>query len=337
MGIFCEIYINKPEDEIFRPGMVVSGVIRYTVDKESTFSKITVSLKGVGRVEIEKEWRSDREKTYVKTEHYVDIDNVVTKETVTLPIGTYETPFAFVLPINIPHSLRCYKKFLTEYGKCDIIYYVRIKFDSPGWKLAKRCRKEFTVAPKLNLIPVRLPTVPTICGEQKTLTSIFSSRKHIVDIKANIESCFISPGGAIRFNFEVNNNTNIDIKAVKTKLVEIYSFYTSSSGADLVHTDKVKNTDYKTTEIKSGTCESFDIEMKVPQYIFTIESYATIVKREYFVWIEALLPIPHRNALLKIEVQIGDIAGKDTNTDYVDFKIHNDAPPSYWEVMSEES
>ncbi|XP_049868193.1 uncharacterized protein LOC126368326 [Pectinophora gossypiella] len=338
MGVLCEISINKTADEVFRPGMAVSGEIRYTVNKETTFSRITVSIKGTGRVVIT-EKRTDKDRTYDVTsstsENYVDIDNIITKENeVTLPIGSYETQFGFQLPHNVPQSLRYTKYNAKGSVECKIKYYVGIKFDQPGCKCTKRFKKEFTVAP--NVIP-RLPMEPVIYEQQKTLAQIFSAKKRIVYIKTSTESCVIAPGGTIRFYCEINNDTNIDIKALKTKLIEVYSFYTTSriQNQHFVHQEKVKFTNCKTTQIKRGRSETFDFKIDVPADLCSIEN-TTIVKRQYFIWVETVLPIPHRNVLQKIEVQIGNLVGEDINVDNSDFGIHNDAPPSYWEAMSEE-
>lgn len=329
MGVFSEINLFKPANGAFVPGSIVSGIIKYAVDEETVFNKITLSLKGIGRLKLHEKKRSKNRaaRTYIHNETYVDTDEVIHDNEVkpkNLPVGSYETQFNFTLPQSIPPSLDYHKNTGRYIIKCKIKYYIRIKFDRPGFlKFAKRFKKDLTV---ISVIIPRLPMVPTICGEQKELTQWFSSKKSIVNIKSTIEKCVFKPGDTIHLTYEVFNDTNVKIKGVKTKLVEKYKF-TSHGGHKVEKAKEVENTDSKTGVVNCGNTQNMNLEIVLPSDLTSLD-HSKMVTRDYFVVITVVLPIPHRNAVLNIPVQIGfEDRGVEFNCD--------ESPPSYWEAMGE--
>lgn len=320
----------KPADEYFRPGSTVSGTVRYTLDKDDVFEKIIVSMKGIGRLRMRTRNRQNNP-TYRNDEDYVDIDYVIytNEKKAPLPRGSYETKFSFTLPPNIPSSLKYHKTIPKYVIKCKILYYIRIKFEKPDLlQFDTRFKKNISVVSEI--IP-RLPTVPTICGEQKalmTLSQLFSNKKSVIEIKANIENSVLQPGGKIEINYEVSNDTNIVIKGVESKLKEVYTF-TSKRGHKAHAKEDIPCTDTKTCSIKCGDKQTMDITINVPVDKKSLE-HSKLVSRQYFVVIQAILPLPHRNTVLKIPIQIDD------NMDMFAASV-NDAPPSYWEAVGEET
>ncbi|CAH0406805.1 unnamed protein product [Chilo suppressalis] len=329
MGVHCEINLFKPSDGVFIPGSTVSGIIKYAVDEETVFNKIDVSLKGNGRLVIRDQTRKRRQNMYIyrNSEEYVDIENIVHNDDKAppLPVGLYEFPFNFTLPHSIPASLNYLRRNARYRVRCVITYYISIKFHRPGlFQFAKKFKKEITVA---TVIKPRLPMEPTIYGEQKTLFQLFSRKPNVVNIKANIENCVIDLGGRININYEIFNHTNLNLKGVETKLVEIYTFTTKGHRKVRLSKD-IENTDTKTGSISSGESQNMDIAINVPSELGSLE-YSNLVSRDYFVYITAIIPFPHTNAELEVPLQIGD--RNDPSQETVD-----DPPPSYWEVMAED-
>ncbi|XP_059055531.1 uncharacterized protein LOC131849469 [Achroia grisella] len=332
MGIHCEINLHKRSDGVFVPGSVVSGTIKYGIDAETEFERITVSLKGHGFVIIRDQQAKNRGRavdTYRKSEDYVDIDNVVyTNEDkdAALPIGMYETQFSFRLPEEIPSSLKYCNRTARYSVRCKIEYYVRIKFERQGmFNFNKRFKKEITVA---SGIKPRLPTTPVIHGKQKKIFQMFS-KSNTVNIKANIQNSVIPIGGKIEFTYEICNNTKHTIKGVETKLIEIHGF-TTGKVREVEITRDIDGTDTKTGSLASGETMNLDGLINVPSERTSLE-FSNVVAREYFLQIKAIIPFPHFNAVLKVPVQIGDIIGGDQQSLECD-----EPPPSYWEVMGDE-
>lgn len=317
-----------PADGCFRPGSTVSGTIRYTLHSDQIFKKIIISLKGHGILKMTTRY-GKYNTTYRNNEQYVNIDYVIytNVKKAPLPSGSYETQFSFTLPLNIPSSLK-YLKQLSRYTvRCNVLYYIGIKFEKPFLQFNTQFNKNIRV---LSGIIPKLSTTPTICGEQKTLTSIsrlFSSKKNIIKIKAIIQNRVLQPGGKIDINLEVSNDTDVVIKEVQTKLIEIYNF---SAGGHVATTGEyVPGTYTKTGSIACGDLQNMDVAINVPVDRNSLE-HSKIVTREYSVLIQVILPVPHRNAMLRIPVQI------DTEIDagMCAVSIDDPPPPSYWEAMA---
>lgn len=335
MGISCEINLLKPADECFSPGSTISGAVRYTLHEDQIFKKITVSLKGKGQLTMDiKGITSDD--TYRNYEEYVDIDYVIhnNEKKSPLPKGSYETQFSFTLPPNIPSSLDYYTDKSDYTIHCIIFYYIRIKFEKPDFlQVDKRFRKFLSVRSR---ITPRYLTVPTTYGEQKTLTTLtqlFSSKKRIINMKATIKNSILPPGGQIEINYEISNNTHIVIKGVVTKLVETCTFTSNTNYIQNLEADIVK-IETKKSSINCGDMQKMDIAIDIPVDQKSYE-HSKLASRQYSVVIQAILPFPHFHAELKIPVQI------DTEMDVgmiaVSVDNHHDKPPSYWEVVPEET
>ncbi|KAM3963604.1 LOW QUALITY PROTEIN: arrestin domain-containing protein 17-like [Aphomia sociella] len=331
MGIHCEINLNKRADGAYIPGSVVSGTIKYGVDVETVFEKITVSLKGHGFLIIHDQQSNKKGRathTYRNSEDYVDIDNVVytRKKEEPLAIGMYEMPFSFKMPEEVPPSLKYIKRRARYRVRCCIEYYLRIKFERPGtFSFNKKFKKEITV---VSGIKPRLPMEPIMHGEQKKVFQMFS-KNNIINIKATIQNSVISTGGKIEFSYEIVNDTNLTIKGVETKLLELHTF-TAYNGKKVEFPKNIADTDSKTGSIPGGEKQTMDTIINVPTERTSLE-FSKIVSREYFVQIEVEIPFPHWNAVLKIPVQIGD------RIDSIPESLESDEPPpSYWEVMLDE-
>lgn len=322
MGIFSEITMAKPSDGTFHSGELVSGLIKYAVDEPTSLEKITISLKGIGYIQaVERSRQKNRQDRYYNnSEVYLDIDEVIQSEKIVLPVGSYEKEFAFRLPQNIPSTFKFHYRDYNVQIKSRIKYYVRIKFVKTGmFSFAKHFRKEI---PVVSSITPRLSTEPILIGEQKKLTQPFSCRKSIVHIKANVIDSIIPIGGTVRFQYEVINDTNININSVISRLVEIHTFALSRS---VITYEDIEGTDAKTGTLKPGESKSFDIQFAVPSYLVSLE-HSKIISRRYQVVVTARMPLPHRDVNLIIPIQIGDAVVREDITD---------PPPSYWEAMGE--
>jgi hypothetical protein len=329
MGVHCEINLFKPSDGAFVPGSRVNGVIKYAVDQETVFSKISVSLNGSGWFAItdHQNHQQKNSRTFRNSENYVNVENFILNadKAPPLPVGLYEHTFNFLLPQSIPGSLDYFRRTARYRVRCVIQYYIKIKFEKPGFfEFDKKFKKEITVVPA---IKPRLPMEPTIYGEQKKLFQLFSRKPKIVNIKANVESCVLCPGGKVNFNYEILNDTSLNLKGVETKLVETYTF-TTKGEREVKQSRDIENTDTKTGSINSGSSQSMDVSIDIPSDLGSLE-HSNLVSRDYFVHITVEIPFPHINAVLEIPLQVGD---KNESTS----ETSDDPPPSYWEVMSED-
>ncbi|XP_068632616.1 arrestin domain-containing protein 17-like [Battus philenor] len=324
MGVFCEINLFKSRDGVFVAGSTVKGAIRYAVDEETTFGEIVVSLKGKGVLCLKRKHNDkSKEVTYRRSEQYLDLNNVVVEsgKNIVITKGSYEIPFTFRLPRNIPPTFRHSSSNIQYAVNCNIRYYLSIKFQRPGfWKLDKKYKKEITID---SGIQPRLPLESIIYGKQKKLSRLFTRKNSAITIKAGIAKSVIAPGDKVEFEYEVVNDSNVIVKAVETKLLEVLTFKTKSK--TVTECRDVPQTECKTGSVKSDDSQTMSVEIDVPLDNKSLD-FSELVARDYYVQITVELPFPHFDSKLQIPIQVGDTA------------VSNllEPPPSYWEAMGEE-
>ncbi|XP_060805525.1 uncharacterized protein LOC132902853 [Amyelois transitella] len=335
MGIYCEINLFKtPEDGVFTPGSKVSGIIKYSLDQVTVFDKITISLNGQGNLVV-RERNNKNNDTYTNKEVYAHIDNVIDNgKGNEHGIGMYETTFDFIIPDDVPSTLHYHDRNGSYSIKCDIAYYIKIKFERPGFlQFPTKFKKEFIVNSEYK---PTLPNEPLIYGEQTKLFQFCASRNNIVNIKAKIKNSVIPIGGNIYLEYEVTNDTDKIVKSVEVKLVEDYVF-TTKSGRKFNLSKDVDKTDTKTGTIESDEKENLNTVVNVPSDIKS-ERFSKIAFRNFIVRLTVGLPFPHFNLVLDIPVEIcDDEIGKYQDSDAVGVDREDppgyDSPPPYWVAM----
>ncbi|XP_014369366.2 arrestin domain-containing protein 17-like [Papilio machaon] len=329
MGIFCEINLHKSHNGVFVAGGKVHGVIRYALDVETTFTEIYVSLKGKGILRI-KEKHNDKSKefTHCSSEDYLDLKNVVTESDMNvIPTGSYDIPFNFELPENIPPTFRHSSSNIQYAISCNIQYHIRIKFKRPGFlKFAKMYKKEIEVE---SGITPRLPLDPIIYGKQKKLSQLFSRKSNTITMKAGVAKSVVAPGDKLELEYEVKNDSNTTVKAVETKIVEVLKFTTKAKTVNVSR--DVPHAECKTGSVACGESQAMRLLLDVPADIRSLD-FSGIVARDYFVQMTVELPFPHFNCVLLMPLQVGQVeqvgqGGRGCAAT---------PPPSYWEVMPDD-
>lgn len=341
MGIECEINFNNTSNDVYKPGKPVSGMIRYNVNKTTTFTKITISLKGKGCTVLRNTLNNNF--FYVHEETLVDIDNVITEKDkpLTVPIGSQSVQFHFVLPSNLPPSFKYNGLIKLEDVKCEINYYVRIKFKRTGaFKFSKRFKKVLVL--ESESITPSLPRNPTLYLERKILNQLFPNQQQVVILKASIQDSVIDIGGRVKLDCEVENFTKLTVKSLNIKLIEIYRFYKAFNGSVTKVSKDVEGIVEASASVSQGQKRSFNVEFNVPYDKVSLEN-SRVVSRKYYVKISAVLPPPYKDIFLKIPLQIGSVNDDEFRLETAcggASSICNQstllgAPPSYWEVMRE--
>lgn len=329
MGIKCEIHLFKHTDIAYKPGSTVRGVVKYVLSEGTLFNRITVSLKGLGKLELTQMVYNG--KTYIVNAHhskesYVDIDEIVLDDTkkVVVEAGVHEIPFTFILPEKVPPTFKFNKNVSGLQVECKIFYYIRAKFEKPGFlNFDKRFKTELKVS---SVIDPTLPSPATYEFEKKPF-HVFWKNDRTVKISGTLENSVTHPGGNVQISYEVNNATNLEVKGVKIKLSQETTFYAGKTFSD--PTDAVKLTDWKATPIKSGDTQAMTLIINIPPDVTSVH-HTKLFSRDYYICVVAELPMPHRNAVLKLPIEIiENELDDDANT------INYDLPPSYSEAMEE--
>lgn len=332
MSLSCEINVTNPSDGIFKPGDSIYGVIKYQIYDPTQFSRITVSLKGKGVLEIA---GSYKRKCF---ENYLDIDEVIQQGDITLAIGTYEAPFCFQLPSNIPPSFQCCETCQRYKVKnCRIFYYIRIKFDKLlKFQSGKRFKKDIIVG--LHARP-RLARQPATSVKCKSIFHEVSGCHGSISVTAFIESSVLSPGEKVKITYTVLNETDLLLSGVVTQLVEVRTFRPYRPLLKTKCSKNVNGTTSGTSIVYPRETFSRIVEIVVPEDCTGTLEHSSLIIIHYCVHIVVETPFPHADIIVKIPVKIVNFETSSSNvSSSASSPTYDiDAPPSYWETMRDDA
>lgn len=333
MSLSCEINVTNPSDGIFKPGDSVYGVIKYQIYDPTQFSRITVSLKGKGVLEIEGNYKRKC------IENYLDIDEVIQQGDINLAIGIYEAPFCFQLPFNIPSSFQCCETCQRYKVKnCRIFYYIRIKFDKLlKFQSGMRFKKDITVGLHVRPRSFRQPATSVKC---KSFFQEISGNQGSIYVTALIESSVVSPGEKIKISYTVLNETDLMLNGVVTKLVEVLTFRPYRPLLKTKCYKTVNETTSRTSIVYPRETFNKNVVIVVPKDCTGTLEYSSLVVKHYYVYIAVETPFPQPDVNVKIPVQIVNFetsTSSNTSSSSSTPVSGTDAPPAYWEIMGEDA
>ncbi|CAG9785807.1 unnamed protein product [Diatraea saccharalis] len=332
MAVHCQFSVNEPRCKVFTPGSAICGTMRYEFDEETIVRKISVSLEGFGRLQVNEGVGYGYNEDSVSDCNLEDIfysEDIIDFSAEGTPYltGQYGTTFNFWLPENIPPSLHYCTNDLNLGIFCEITYFLRIRFHVGGFaEFQKTFEKEIKVAP--SVMP-RLPTLPMVYGEKKTFFHL-CKRNNFIYLKACVKNSIINPGQRVQICYEVENQSSTTVQAIKIKLVEMYMFSLNENDTIKFYVD-VEGTDSKTAMIKSGDIKEYSLEIDIEPSLHSVD-YSKIVSRNYAVIIIISLPIPYKNMMLEIPIQIGKCSRSQLDPHF--YCVSNngrESPPSYGE------
>lgn len=350
MGVICEINVfHQQSDCEFKPGDIVTGIIRYSVNKDITYRSIQVFLKGIGKTAITAKSEKGNPK-YSSAEEYVNLKKTV-QNNVRLTAGTHETEFEFQLPAKVPSSFE-YRNDDNNYKiKCSITYTVEIKFVRPQvYKTDQVFRKEIAVSAYLD---PSLPKEPVEFNDEYKLVTILD-RRNKIKLKVNVENQVIETNGLMNFNYVIENESKVNIGSVRISLLEKYTF--KATGLQkVVRCKEIHGTVKYSDLINSGDIYTDAVGIRVPSNRKTLQ-HSRLVSRDYFVKLKMILPPSRVDRVFQFPFQVGEEKRSDDFGNQLEFEepISNeygsrstletnrviswkdyDPPPSYWEVMGE--
>lgn len=288
MAVSCEILITRTEDDVFKPGDLVTGTIKYYIDEPSKFEGISMNFLGNGNC-----WWTKTEggaMSVGNSETYVNqtISFYTGKSGEELS-GTYEYPFQFLLPINIPSS---YKD-----GNCVIAYKIIVTF------VRTTRREQFEAEIPVQGYVTTTVQEPMLFGLQKKLFPVFTDSK--IALRGELENVAVTPGANVNLTIKVNNDSNNEI-FVRTELIKCFTLM-SNHGETSANIILVPNT---TTGSNIEKNSEQSIKCVVPTFVnlFSIQN-SNIVKGEYKVRVTIEMPFPYKDATVDVPVVIGNIIG----------------------------
>lgn len=293
MGVDCQILIHRANSGVFRPGQPVVGTVKYFINKPTNFKTIDVSFVGKATCQWSVSGPDTSTMVYCNEEDYVNENKNLFKAKYgqeVLLLGNFEHPFDFLLPDNIPSSIKSNSGGKIEYNV--VVSFVKGK--------GLRTLKEYTRGiPVYGYVSPCSPE-PLTFGLQKKLLALRTN--YIIDVKAQIDKTFLTPGENIKLKLTINNETPVPFTII-TELIE----YFTSVAED--KTTKVASKPLETTKSTANIVEKCVsvINCIVPTLpsLYSIQ-HSKILFGEYRVKVTARLPFPYNNANVEVPVVIGE-------------------------------
>ncbi|KAJ8730545.1 hypothetical protein PYW08_001958 [Mythimna loreyi] len=294
MSVDCQIIIQRANGGVFRPGEPVIGKVKYVINKPTKFKTIDINFLGKAKCAWSVPGPEKTTIEYFNEEEYVN-DNINIFKSKhgqeDLLSGTFEYPYEFELPANIPSTIKFNLLCKIEYKV--IVVFVLKSF----WASVKKFSEEF---PVYGFVSPCSPE-PLIFSLQKKVISLKDIST--VDVKAEIEKTFLAPGEDIILKLTINNDTDVPV-TIKTELVE-YCTCIANDKTNKVFTSPLTYTkSTRSVEKKSSSV----ITCIVPILLkwCSIQN-SKILKGEFKVRVTAKLPFPYTNAFVEAPVVIGEM------------------------------
>lgn len=206
MAVSTDIVINIPKKIISEES--INGIVKYYLSDEIVYKDINLDL--VNKI-------SDK---YYLFEHNYPLQKIrPVKPSRTNPNPKEYDTYVMIkikmlnknmdntvtsdAPENVPQSE---KKTTEDYKR----YHLEIKFKKPTsfFCLNKRFKTSVKVYPTAES---QFPDDPTLSSLDRTLMKLFSTKKHEINLQAELKQGFISPSKVFKISFVVANNTDIII------------------------------------------------------------------------------------------------------------------------------
>ncbi|XP_022814528.1 arrestin domain-containing protein 2-like [Spodoptera litura] len=324
MGVMCQILLDRTEDGVFKAGGLVTGTLKYFIDEPTQYEKISMCFLGKGQCYwSEKNNNSDNisdTTSYSNSEEYVNqtVNLYLGTNKQDLISGTFEYPFQFLLPNDIPPSFKD--------GTCTIRYKITVTFVKQNFL---KTNNEFDVEiPVMSYVNPCSPE-PLIFSLKKDLFSFKLSRT--IELKGEIRKTCVAPGDNFEMTLTVNNNSNLSI-FIKTELVYRVT-YISSCNHKNFGGHIVKDTSTMSPIAANGV-ENLICVVPTLQNVYSIQ-HTKVMIREYRVRVTFKLPFPHINAVLEIPVTVGLRKHELLVPAVVYDQNEEESPPSYSSISTQ--
>lgn len=347
MGVTSDILIEYPANKKHITGESIKGIVKFHLDKDTVYKKITLSLVEKGYCqwyEYESLYRGRRSQQirqrkkvgnrYIFEGHETKVVkkiNLLDKnanENTTLTAGPYEHTFKIIIPENIPPSMK------TDIG--EIKYYLVLKFKKPRiFSLNKKFKTNITIYPGIDSSVADKTLSFTI---EKTLNKLFSSYKHEIYLKAELDRGYLNPSGERQISYVAANNSKVNI-SVKTELISKTKYKDDFVAKKyLVDDAKTMREVIYSCTVGIASAPENDIScmfvvIPVAPELCTVR-HSKIITREFKLRVTLKLPLPHVNSSVEIPVFVGERI-KDIDVEIVEASAPIEKPPPYLETITE--
>lgn len=304
MGKDYEIILDQAE-ATFTPGSVVRGSLLLNTEEPKSYTKITVSLKGKGKVHWQ-EGSGENAVHYWSSEKYVNSETIVwtsdQSPSGTLDRGRYTFPFEFVLPESCPPS---YKDHIAH-----ITYEIKGRISTGPFKLDRKVSHPISVLKQVSID--KTLTQRDINVEKKKQVGFSCCGCGVISFSSQLPCDGFNVGEEIPVQVEVENGSGRQIK-MRARLLEKFTYITSRKQIAREKTSVVQEQSQPLDShaLSSWTTSNF----VVPQVGRPAITTANIVKSQFVVRVSAVIPWA-LNSSIDIPVNIGNVGQVQDETQF---------------------
>ncbi|KAJ8730553.1 hypothetical protein PYW08_001966 [Mythimna loreyi] len=303
--VTSEILITVPQIGKHLTGEILEGIVKLDLDKNTVYKSITLTLveKVCSRYEYGNKTFDDNSTIQIKandinqyqTRKVEKIHLIKGNEKKLLTAGSHEYLFEIKIPENTPPSVRITDKKITVGG---IRYFLILKFKKSAiFEENDYFVTHLTIYPKINST---LLEKPLIASFGKTLTKLFASKKHEIEVKAELDKNYLTPCCERKITFIVNNKSDVII-TIKTELI-CKTSTTEDLGKPLQKTKVLAAVE--TPSIPDNSISNMFNIIPVGPDIYTVR-HSKEISREYIIRVTMKLPSPHTNTSMDLPVLAG--------------------------------
>nr|XP_049696659.1 arrestin domain-containing protein 2-like isoform X2 [Helicoverpa armigera] len=312
----CQIIVNGLREGHLIAGQRVTGTVKFAIYKPTRYDSIDISFVGSGKCHFTVicAEESDAVKLTNKEEYVSMHKNLFTPvgDEMVDP-GDYEYPFEFLLPDDIPSSVKT--------DACDIQYNIFVKFSRKGTFISES-ENELKVPVYGYVKPCsRQPLTFKI---EKKLLSFNPNNK--ITVKGEIDRTCLKPGDRIHLTMTVTNDSNVDI-SIKSQLVYFNTYISKGvSPSKEIEKGSIPGTKETSPPIRANSVLELERTIPILDTLYSIQN-SKIMIGEFKVKVTVKAPFPHGKAYARVPVVIG------WRKEEHESLIQRDLPPSYSEAI----
>lgn len=307
MGITnFQIVLDSPTGAYYA-GQNVTGKLLLSLDKPKKIRAIIIKFEGMAKVswsESETVRKNDGDTqsqtvTYTAEEEYFSNKYNLAgggSSELEIPAGEHVYPFSTMLPPLLPSS------FDGEHG--HVHYTVKATLDRP-WKFDQDTKLVFTVVTPVDLNFNARAKEPVKQELEKTFCCCWCKSGPLTLVVAMPYSGYV-PGQSIPLTIEVDNCSNVQVTAVKCKLMKVLT-WKAREPKKSEKEDRVEIASLSLEGVEPNGSKSWTQQLTLPNMPPCNLDQCTIINCEYFLQVEAVVSGVHSNLSTEIPIFIGTV------------------------------
>ncbi|XP_062518585.1 arrestin domain-containing protein 2-like [Corticium candelabrum] len=269
---------------VYYPGQTMVGKVILQLDKSIRSRKVSLTFVGFARAVIVERKIPMREKEYY-LDHNMTLWSAPPGQD-TLPSGTHQYPFSFLLPEHLPASFEFGKRTQNKRAPCSILYWVAVRVDRP-LRFDFKGKAPFTI---LECIDINHPSLlRSMRSENEKQSWCCCCASGGITLSGSVDRMGYCPDERIKISAVAENHSARQLNGLRVRLMCVISLFPN--------TRKVRRKLFISREKTTGRVippgereEWHTTTIKVPRLLPTINTCSKVLARDYYVEVAVIIP-----------------------------------------------